>query len=247
MSTYDLEEQERLAELKDWWVKWSSWVYAAIAVLVIGTAGVYGWRAFQKNQNDQAEVLFKSVKKAAEESAASKDSKKLSAAASTLADKFPTTFQATDAQLIAAKAAFGSNDFAAAKTHLQWVIDKGRDTHRNIARMRLATVLLETKNYDEALKVLDAVRDDAYASAAADLKGDIFAVQGHRDEARAAYQVAVDKADARNSLKPVSQAKLDAFGGAAEVKKIDDSKDAKAADKAVDQATVKATDKGASK
>lgn len=235
MSTYDLEEQERLAELKDWWDKWSFWIYVTIGALIIGTTGVYGWREYQKNQNDQAEILFKSVKKTAEESAAGKDSKKLSEAASTLADKFPTTFQATDAQLMAAKAAFTANDFAAAKTHLQWVIDKGRDTHRNIARLRLATVLLETKNYDEALKLLDTVRDEAYMSAAADLKGDIFAVQGRRDEARAAYQLAVDKADARNALKPVSQAKLDAYGGAiggvAEVKKAGDGKDAKAADK----------------
>ena len=242
MSTYDLEEQERLAELKDWWDKWSLWIYLAIAALVIAVGSVYGWRAYQKSQNDQAEILFKSVKKTAEESAASKDSKKLSEAATTLADKFPTTFQATDAQLIAAKAAFTANDFAAAKTHLQWVVDKGRDTHRNIARLRLATVLVEMKNFDEALKVLDGVRDDAYASAAADLKGDIFAVQGRRDEARAAYQLAIDKSDARNSLKPVSQAKLDAFGGAVDVQATD-----KGGDKLADKPAGKPADKGASK
>ena len=242
MSTYDLEEQERLAELKDWWDKWSLWIYLAIAAIVIAVGSVYGWRAYQKSQNDQAETLFKSVKKTAEESAAGKDSKKLSEAATTLADKFPTTFQATDVQLIAAKAAFTANDFAAAKTHLQWVVDKGRDTHRNIARLRLATVLMETKNFDEALKVLDGVRDDAYASAAADLKGDIFAVQGRRDEARAAYQLAIDRSDARNSLKPVSQAKLDAFGGAVDVQAAD-----KGGDKPADKPAGKSADKGASK
>ncbi|HEX9392566.1 MAG TPA: tetratricopeptide repeat protein [Usitatibacteraceae bacterium] len=231
MSTYDLEEQERLAALKDWWDEWSIWIYAAIAALVLGVAGVYGWREFQKNQNDQAEVLLKSVKQAAAEGAASQDSKKLSEAANTLADKFPTTFQATEAQLMAAKAAFAANDFAAAKTHLQWVIDKGRDTHRNIARLRLATVLLEMKNYDDALKLLDTVRDEAYLAAAADLKGDVLAVQGRRDEARAAYQTAIDKSDARNALKPVSQAKLDALGGALETKKAADGKDDKGAGK----------------
>jgi predicted negative regulator of RcsB-dependent stress response len=226
MSTYDLEEQERLAELKDWWDKWSLWIYALVGALVIGVGGVYGWREYQKSQNDQAEILLKSVRKTAEESAAAKDPKKLSEAANTLADKYPTTFQATDVELMAAKVAFALNDFAAAKQHLQWVVDKGRDTHRNIARLRLATVLLETKSYDDALKVLDGVRDEAYASAAADLKGDIFAVQGRRDEARAAYQVAVDKAGPRSSLKPVSQAKLDAFGGApAEAGKANDGKD----------------------
>ncbi len=226
MSTYDLEEQERLAELKDWWDKWNVWIYAAIAAVLLGVAGVYGWREFQKSQNDQAEVALKSVKQIAKDNAAATDSKKLSDAASTLADKFPTTFQAIEAQLLAAKAAFAVNDFAAAKTHLQWVVDKGRETHRNIARLRLATVLLEMKNYEDALKTLDAVRDDAYISAAADLKGDVLAVQGRRDEARAAYQVAIEKSDPRNALKAVSQAKLDALGGAVDAKKADDAKGA---------------------
>jgi hypothetical protein len=40
-------------------------------------------------------------------------------------------------------------------------------------------------------------------------------VQGKRDEARAAYQVAAERAGERSPLKAISQAKLDAFGGAA--------------------------------
>jgi predicted negative regulator of RcsB-dependent stress response len=77
-------------------------------------------------------------------------------------------------------------------------------------------VLLDEKKYDDALRVLDGIKSDAFSSLAADLKGDIFVAQGRADEARAAYQMAVDKADSRSPLKPVSQAKLDAVGGAAE-------------------------------
>lgn len=215
MSAYDLEEQERISALKDWWDKWGTWVYLAVAAFFIGVIGVYFWRDYQGRQAAQAETLFKSVKKTAEEGNANKEYKKLSEAANALSEKFPRSFQATDAQMMAAKSAFDAKDYATAKTHLQWVIDNGRDTHRSIARVQLASVMLEDKKYDDALKVLDGVKEDAFAGIAADVRGDIFAVQGKRDEARAAYQVAVEKAGERSPLKAISQAKLDAFGGAA--------------------------------
>ena len=182
--------------------------------------GVYFWRDYQGRQAAQAETLFKSVKKTAEEVNANKEYKKLSEAANALSEKFPRTFQATDAQMMAAKSAFEAKDYAIAKTHLQWVVDNGRDTHRNIARVQLASVMLEDKKYDDALKVLDGVKEDAFAGIANDVRGDIFAVQGKRDEARAAYQVAVEKAGDRSPLKAISQAKLDAFGGAAVIQPV---------------------------
>ena len=74
-------------------------------------------------------------------------------------------------------------------------------------------MLLDDKKYDEALKTLDQVKDEGYVSLVADLRGDILAVQGKKDEARAAYQIAVEKATDRSPLKAISQAKLDAFGG----------------------------------
>jgi predicted negative regulator of RcsB-dependent stress response len=128
---------------------------------------------------------------------------------------------------MAAKAAFDANALTEAKVHLQWVVDKGQATHQAIARVRLAAVLLDEKKYDDALKVLGAIKSDAFSSLAADVKGDILAAQGRTDEARAAYQMAVDKAESRSPLKPISQAKLDAVGGATE-KPTDSKADAKA-------------------
>ncbi len=240
MSAYDLEEQERISALKDWWDKWSTLVYVALTAFFVGVIGMqaYGW--YQREQSIKADVLFKSVKKTAEEVGASKESKKLSDAANTMGDTFPRSFQSSEAQLMAAKAAFEAKDLTSAKAHLQWVIDKGRDAHQNIARIRLATVQLEDKKYDDALKTLDSVKEDSFASIAADLRGDIFAVQGKRDEARAAFQIAVEKAGDRSSLKAISQAKLDAFGGAVITPEAKAAADKKAEEK-------KADDKGAKK
>lgn len=213
MATYDLEEQERLAALKDWWDKWRSWVIVCVAAFLIGVFGMHSYRAYQESQSTDAEKLMKSVQKAAEEAAATKDSKKLSEAAKALADKFGGTFYATDAQLIAAKAAFENNDMAAAKAHLQWVVDKGGEGYRAVARVRLASVLLDEKNYDEALKTLDGVKEEAFLSSAADLRGDVLLASGKKEEARAAYQLAVEKAAERSAIKQNVQSKLDSLGG----------------------------------
>ena len=229
MAAYDLEEQERIDALKDWWAKWGIWVYVGIGAFLVGVLSVQGWRYYQKSQGEQAELLFKSVKQTAQEAAASKESKKLSEAASAIAEKFPSAFYSSEAQLMAAKASFDTGEFATAKKHLQWVVDKGPAVHRGVARIRLASVLLEEKQFEEALKVLDQVKDEAFVSMASDLRGDVLSAQGRRDEARAAYQVAVEKANDRSPMKALSQAKLDSAGGSAAkpAEKKDDGKDKK--------------------
>ena len=231
MAAYDLEEQERIDALKDWWEQWGNWVYAGVGAFVIGVAAVQGWRLYDAKQNADAEVLFKSVEKTAQEVAASKDSKKLSEAAIAMSDAYPRTFHATDARLLAAKSSFDAGDLSAAKAHLQWVVDFGRDTYKPIARIRLAAVLFDEKKYPEALAALEQVKDEGYVSMVADLRGDILAAQGKKEAARAAYQIAVEKSSDRSPLKSISQAKLDAFGGSGgSTPKADDGKaDAKTA------------------
>lgn len=215
MAAYDLEEQERIDALKDWWGKWGTFVYGAVIITLAAVLGSIAWKSWQSRQADAAELEFKTVKTAVTEAATSKDPKKVTAAADALAAKLPSTFYATEAQLLAAKATFDAGDYTAATKHLQWVVDNGRDTHRNIARMRLATVMFENQKTDDALKMLDTIKDDAFVPLAADLKGDVLQALGRTDEARAAYQLAIEKSDSRSATKAFTQSKLDAIGVAA--------------------------------
>jgi len=214
MAVYDLEEQERLDALKDWWVQYRNAVYAAIGALILTVAGVNAWRYYERSQNEQAAALFKSVQKVAGEN----DAKKLSDAASALIERFPGTFYATEAALLAAKMSFEARDFVAALSHLQWAADKGKPQFRPLAQLRLATVLLEEKKYDDALKVIQGVTEEGYLPLAADLKGDVLMAQGKKEEARVAYQLALDKADARSPIRQFTQLKLDALGTPGEAK-----------------------------
>ena len=59
------------------------------------------------------------------------------------------------AALAAAKAGFTTGELEDAKKNLQWAIDKAREEEmRDVARLRLAGILLDEKKYDEALKLL---------------------------------------------------------------------------------------------
>ena len=116
--------------------------------------------------------------------------------------------------LVMAKILFDSGDATGAKAQLQWVIDRANETElKEIARYRMAELLLDEKKYDDALKVLDAKHGDAFAGLYADLRGDTLAAAGKPAEARAAYEVAYGKLDAKTPYRQYVQVKLESLGG----------------------------------
>lgn len=208
---YDHEEQEQLASLKAWWNQFGNLVtWLVIAALVL-YAGWSGWRYYQRDQSAKSAVLYEEIVKAAE----AKDLPKVTRAASDMEDRFARTPYAQMGALVAARAANDANDTKTAKAQLQWVIDNGRaDEYKAIARLRLAGLLLDEKAYDEGLKVLSADMPEAFAALAADRKGDLLFALNKIDEARSAYQAALEKTEAKNPARQLIQLKLDALGGA---------------------------------
>ena len=208
---YDLQEQEQIAVLKDWWGKYGNLVTSAVVALVVGLAASVGWRAYHGNQSAAATMLYSQLDTADK----ANEAKKVQDIAAALASGHASTQYASMAALRAAKSFAAANDLANAKQRLQWVIDKAKDDEmRDVARLRLAGVLLDEKNYAEALKLLDAKHTTAFDGLYADIKGDIMAVQQRRAEARAAYQLALEKSDPRSNYRQLIQVKLDAMGEA---------------------------------
>jgi predicted negative regulator of RcsB-dependent stress response len=112
-----------------------------------------------------------------------------------------------------AKLSFDAGELSAAKDSLQWVVDRARDEDmKSVARLRLAGVLLDEKKYDEALKLLDAKPEDPMMNLAADLRGDVLVAKGAVPEARAAYQTALEKTDAKSPYRNLIQIKIDSLG-----------------------------------
>src|SRR5688572_17969446 len=207
----DLEEQEQVAELKAWWRQHGNLIVATILAAALAFAGWQGWRWYQASQSSQAAAHFDTLARAAQAG----DAKALRDAAGTLIESYPRTLYASMAALIAARFHFDRNDLKAARAQLEWVIERSpAEDFKDLARLRLAAILLDEKAYDEALKLLDAKHALAYDSQYAALRGDVLVAKNQPAEARAAYQLALEKAAKdQGAFRESVRMRLEALGG----------------------------------
>jgi predicted negative regulator of RcsB-dependent stress response len=207
----DLEEQEQVAELKAWWRQHGNLIVATVLAAALAFAGWQGWRWYRASQAAQAATHFDALARAAQAG----DAKALRDAAGTLIESYPRTLYASMAALVAARFHFDRNDLKAARAQLEWVIERSpSEDFRDLARLRLAAILLDEKAHDEALKLLDTKHAAAYDSQYAALRGDVLVAKNQPAEARAAYQVALDKAGKDESaFRESVRMRLEALGG----------------------------------
>jgi predicted negative regulator of RcsB-dependent stress response len=208
---YDLEEQEQLDSLKAWWGRYGNLITWVLTAALAGYAGWSGWSYYQRSQAAQASQLYVELQKANE----AKDTAKVQRAAADMVARFGSTAYAQMAALAAAKSAYDAGDAKNAKARLQWVIDNGNDEYKSVARIRLAGIFLDEKAYDDGLKQLSGDFPEQFAGVVADRKGDILVAQNKLEDARTAYQAALEKMDKKNPGRQLVQLKLDAIGGAA--------------------------------
>ncbi len=208
---YDHTEQEQLDALKAWWKQYGNLI-TWLLIAVLSAFSVWkAWGIYQAKQSGQASMLYEEVQKAVQD----KDQAKVLRAVTDVEEKFAHTDYAQMAALVAVKSAFEANDVKTAKVQLNWVIEHGKTAEfKAIAKIRLAGILLDEKAYDEALKLVEGEFPAAIAGDVADRKGDILVAQNKLDEARASYQLALDKISDKNPSRQLIQLKLDAIGGA---------------------------------
>jgi len=212
MATYDLEEQEQLAALKAWWQENGGTITAAITAVLLALAVWQGWNYYQRNQAAQASGLYDAVQKAAR----SGDLKRVRDSAGAIIEAYPRTSYAAMAALVSAKAHFQGGDLKTAHAQLAWVAENAKDEGlQDIARLRLASVMLDEKAYDDALKTLDAKHGAAFDALFLAARGDVLVAQDKKEDARSAYKGALEKAGAADpGLRASIQLRLDALGTA---------------------------------
>lgn len=219
MAAYDLEEQEQISQLKAWWARYGNAVTAGLLVTAVAVFGWQAWNWYQRNQAAQASAILADVQKAVSD----RDAKSASARTGELIEKFPGTTQAALAVLASVRLQAEEGDPKSAKAQLGWAAERGNEPElRDIARLRLANLLLDEKAYDEALKLLEPAPLAAFAGRFDELRGDILAVQGKAGDAKKAYESAISRFDeaaksspagtADERQKTILQLKLDSLG-----------------------------------
>ena len=119
----------------------------------------------------------------------------------------PATTQAT---LETAKTLFDSGKLDEAEKAYRWVLANNKAPVFQAAAMtNLATILLQQRKYDDALKVLHMPIDAAYQNIINEMRGDVFAAQGKTQEARQSYQSVLEKLPEDSNNRQLIQLKIE--------------------------------------
>ncbi len=206
----DLEEQEQLDEAKVWWKQHGNKVIWGITVFLLAVAGWRAWETWNRNQAAEASMLFDQAVQAA----SMNDLKTAKEAAGRIVENHSHSAYAAPASWLAGHINYESGDLKSARAQYEFAMEHAKDDGvRQMARLRLATLLFDQKDPAGALKLLYEPFDPAFQGLAGQLKGDVLVAQGKTTEARAAYKLALEKLDDKSSLKPLVEIRLDGLGG----------------------------------
>lgn len=206
----DLDEQEQLDQLKHFWSQYGNLITWILIVVLGAFAAWNGYQYWQRSQAAQAAAMFDEV----ERSVASADVAKIERALSDMNAKFGSSAYAQQAGLLAAKTFFEKGNAEAAKKALIGVAEKSSDEgYQAIAKLRLASVLIDGKNFDDALKQLTGTFPKDFEPLVADRRGDVLVLQGKQADAKLEYVKAYKGFDERSSYRRLVEVKLNALGG----------------------------------
>jgi len=205
----DLEEQEQLDQLKHFWNQYGNLITGLLIVVLGAFAAWNGYQYWQKRTAAQASVMFEEVDKVLR----SGDLVLAERIFSDMKERFGSTVYAQQAGLSLAKLAYQGGKGDLAKATLTWVGAGQADAaYASIAKLRLAGIHIESKEFDLATKVLGETYPSSFAALVADKKGDLLMAQGKGAEAVAEYRKALAGLDARAEYRRLVSVKLGALG-----------------------------------
>ncbi len=212
---YDLEEQEQLAAFKAFWNQYGNLLTWVLIIALGSYVGYTYWKYYEREQSSQASGLYVEMLKYAD----AKDGAKTQRMASEIQTKYARSAYAQMSAMTAARVAFDANDLKGAKANLQWVVEHGSPEYQSVAKLRLVSVLIDEKAYDEGMKLLATPFLSQFAGDVADRKGDILVAQNKLADARSAYLAALAAIDKNAPARQLIVLKLEAIGGSAPVVK----------------------------
>jgi len=199
-----VDEEQQVERLKEFWKEHGKGIVAGV---VIGFGLFYGWRYYDQHTLETQERASSNYQQLTAE--LSEGSENAVLEAQEFVSENPENVYAQLVALQLAQHAVERTDLATAVTALQSVVDSAQDENMSaLASIRLARVLIAQEQLDAALSLVKKPLPEAYAGFAAELEGDILAEQGNTEEARAAYERALQ---AGESLTPALQMKLNSL------------------------------------
>ena len=190
MQDFETEEQQ-LEAIKNWWKRNSGSLFIGLA---IGGFSLGGWNFYQQEQFDHSVEASDMYVTVVAQAAAGTGAVLESTEVDKLEAGYSDTPYAALSALVVANYEIGVGNVEQAMSKLQWAMANAVDEEVSyVAQLRLARLMLDQKQFDEANKLLSSEHPAAFEALLEELKGDMYAAKGERDQARIAYDKAIER------------------------------------------------------
>lgn len=194
----DRTEEEQVEAIKKWWDEnGTSTVVGIIAALLV-VFGYRGWESHVQEQGEMASAVYEDMLQAVSVASPFEtiDEERLSTGqflANKLKDEYPDSVYAHMGALFMAKLAVDQDNLEEAEKELTWALENDIDESLEIVvKTRLARIRLAQGKPEEAMQVVSGLEGGAHQSSVEEVIGDIYHEMGELDQAREAYQRAVN-------------------------------------------------------
>jgi len=212
VEVYD-SEREQIDAIKRWWQQNGKAVVTGLVLGIVSLVGWQQWGAYVTTSRETAsieyDVLMQELEMGQGDAARERGLR-------IIAD-YDNTPYAVLAALAVAKVAVESSDLVSARAHLQWVIDRSDQAElQDLARARLARVLIAEGQPSQALAMLTSVTAVGFEGIYGEVMGDAHAALGNVEQAREAYDDAIAIFDEKGVDTSFLRIKRDELGVLAE-------------------------------
>jgi predicted negative regulator of RcsB-dependent stress response len=185
----ELQTGDTQAEMvKAWWAKYGNSIIVGVILVILILSGYRFWQEQQTKIAARASALYDQYQVALN----TKNQETLTATSNSLKTDYKRTPYATAVALIESARDVQSDNLDSATVNLQWVLDQGHEYAKPLARLRMAEIKLQQKDYDGAMSLLQTPTEKAYQAPYLEMVGDIYFAQGKINEAVAEYTKALD-------------------------------------------------------
>jgi predicted negative regulator of RcsB-dependent stress response len=200
---YETEEQQ-VDAIKQWWKENGN---TLVIGAVVGLAGLWGWRFYNDSViegQEQASQAYNDMLVKFEAQGSDADINKVQ---SFITENGDSNY-AVLASLLLAKEAVAKKDFTLAKTQLVQLQGQNKYAPLNpLINLRLARVEVELGQLSEALATLALISEEGFLAKAEQVKGTVYLKQNDVNNARIAFQSAIDASKGR--IDPILQLQFD--------------------------------------
>ena len=189
MNEYETEDQQ-VEAVKKWFKENGS---SLVVGVLVGASALFGWRYYNDHLHVHALQASNIYMQLMQSTILDKVDDTTLEINNRLINEYSDTPYASLSSLALAKVEYEKGNHDAAIAQLELAVKNATDEIlKHTANLRLASIHIEQKQFDQAATLLKLPHDPAFAAKYEEMRGDMYVAKGARDEARAAYDKAIE-------------------------------------------------------